>query len=220
MKKIFVLLLTIALVVVMVGAAFTAAFSDVEQSTGNTLTAGTLNLTINGADGKAAEEENLTVESLKPGDSGTARCWAIRNNGSIAGNLWFEITEVVNVENDLLEMETDAGDTTANEGELGSQLMGTWKFRTSDEAEWQEWAPRYIDDMPNTPFGKEGFSEQVLGVLGQDESVEICLDYEFVSTEGNENNKAQGDGVQFNVVFHLEQENVLNTNSQSPSESQ
>ena len=208
MKKIFVLLLTIALVVVMVGAAFTAAFSDVEQSTGNTLTAGTLNLTINGADGKDAEAEKVSVPPLKPGDFGEAGCWMIRNDGSIAGALWFEVANLKNKENGILEMEASAGDTSDDPekgGELGSQLIGTWRFRTPDEAEWQEWAPRYINDMPDIPFGKKGSSEQVLGVLGQDESVEICLDYEFVNKEGPENNRAQGDGVQFDVVFHLEQ---------------
>ncbi len=218
MKKIFVLLLTIALVVVMVGAAFTAAFSDVEQSNNNTLTAGTLNLTIDGKDGQDAEADNVVVESLKPGDADTAKCWAVRNDGSIAGALWFEVTDLVNQENGLLEMEAVAGDTSENEGELGSQLRGTWKFRTSDESEWVKWDPRYINDMPGTTFGKVGFSEADLGVLGQGEAVEICLDYEFVNTEGSENNMAQGDGVQFNVVFHLEQELEQNTTNTATDE--
>ena len=202
MKKIFVLLLTIALVVVMVGAAFTAAFSDVEQSTGNTLTAGTLNLTINGVDGENADAKNITIDlgPLKPGDSGEAKCWKIQNEGSIPGVLTFEVADIVNYENVRLEMEEDAGDFTTGEkeGELGSQLLGTWRYLVPGTVDqWESWDPRYIDFMLGQEYAPE------IGALNQGDAVTICLDYSFVDTEAN--NVAQSDGVKFNVVFELKQ---------------
>ena len=52
MKKILLSVLTIALVAVVAAGATQALFSDTEESTGNTFTAGTLDLKVNGQDGQ------------------------------------------------------------------------------------------------------------------------------------------------------------------------
>jgi predicted ribosomally synthesized peptide with SipW-like signal peptide len=202
MKKIFVLLLTIALVVIMVGAAFTAAFSDVEQSSDNTLTAGTLDLKINDKDDATAAIEHMDFANLKPGDN-RSQCWNVKNGGSIAGQLWFEVSGVKNSEVNLLEMERAAGDTTEFDGELGSQMLGTWKFKRQGDIDYTPWQPRYIDNMPGIAYGKPGSDVIVLPVLDQNEFVDICLDTEFV--EGSNNNLAQNDSLEFDVVFTLNQ---------------
>jgi len=50
MRKILISLMTIALVSALIGGGVYAYFSDIEQSTNNTFTAGTLNLKVSDAD--------------------------------------------------------------------------------------------------------------------------------------------------------------------------
>lgn len=202
MKKIFVLLLTIALVVIMVGAAFTAAFSDVEQSSDNTLTAGTLDLKINNKDDATAAIEHMEFANLKPGDKRT-QCWNVKNAGSIAGQIWFEVAGVKNLEGDLLEMERAAGDSTEFDGELGSQISGTWMYKPEGAVDYISWQPRYINNMPGISYGKPGSDVIQLPVLDSGNFVDICLETEFV--EGSNNNLAQNDSLAFDVVFTLNQ---------------
>ena len=80
MKKIIGLTIAAVLIIGLVGAVTWAYFSDTEESTGNTITAGTLNLTVDevgsgavagtltpGVDGV---NEFLTISNVAPGDSG------------------------------------------------------------------------------------------------------------------------------------------------------
>ena len=50
MKKGLILVMTIALLTIMVGAGFAALFSDTESIAGNTFTAGSLDLKVDGSD--------------------------------------------------------------------------------------------------------------------------------------------------------------------------
>ena len=69
MKKIVGLTLALVLVIGLVGAGTYAYFSDTESSTGNTLTAGTLDLNIDGGD---IAVTTFDVSDVAPGDNGTA----------------------------------------------------------------------------------------------------------------------------------------------------
>jgi predicted ribosomally synthesized peptide with SipW-like signal peptide len=97
MKKILISLMTIAMVGALVGGGVFAYFSDVETSTGNTFTAGTLNLVPatsgTGPVGKYTPTAggdgingNVVFTTLAPADSGTIT-WTLTNNGNLAGTL-------------------------------------------------------------------------------------------------------------------------------------
>ena len=79
MKKILISLMAIALVVGLVGAGTMAYFSDTETSTGNTFTAGTLNITLGTSSWSAG------FDNMKPGDTVTFTL-PVNNEGSLPLN--------------------------------------------------------------------------------------------------------------------------------------
>jgi len=83
MKKKLVLSVMVILVVasVIAGGAF-AAFLDVETSTNNTFTTGTLDLKTNDADGVT---QTLYATNMKPGDTVGPQTITLKNSGSIDG---------------------------------------------------------------------------------------------------------------------------------------
>lgn len=100
MKKILGLTIAALLVMALVGGGTWAYFSDVETSSDNTFTAGTLNLTntITGTGAKSTTTEQadglndkVVFANLAPGDSGTIT-WVLENTGSIAGTLNIDST--------------------------------------------------------------------------------------------------------------------------------
>jgi predicted ribosomally synthesized peptide with SipW-like signal peptide len=131
MKKILGLSIAALLVIAMVAAGTLAYFNDTETSTGNSITAGTLNLTADespassgnwvltsGADG-ANEYGTLTL--LAPGESGTIT-WLLTNIGNLAGTMTITST-VTPAENSDNEPETVA--IASNGGNLGlGDLLG------------------------------------------------------------------------------------------------
>src|SRR3972149_4275818 len=116
MKRIIVSLMVIALAGALIGGGIFATFSDTENATANTFTAGTLNLKVGSAD---PSTETITISNLKPSDTGNAGTWLTRNDGSIAGKLTVAVGTITNNENVVQEPET--GDT-GEPGELGTNL--------------------------------------------------------------------------------------------------
>jgi len=133
MKKILVALMTIALVCLLIGAGTFAFFSDPENSTGNTFTAGTLNLVpstsgtgpvgkytvTTGGDGING---NVVFDRLARGNSGSIT-WTLQNNGDLDGTLTIASTATF-AENGSNEPETAvAGNNGGANGDL-DQYMG------------------------------------------------------------------------------------------------
>ena len=136
MKKILGLTIAALLVMALVGGGTWAYFSDVEGSTGNVFTAGTLNLDLTDASDNGDEEETATwvVDPLVPGATGGGGVdggLTITNTGSMTGYLDLENIVVTNAENyDVLTDEAEAADDTINGtsdatggGELGANLL-------------------------------------------------------------------------------------------------
>jgi len=131
-KKILILTITTVFIIGMVGTGTWAYFSDVETSTGNTFTAGTLNLTVDVTGGGSVSgtvtpggdgvNEYITLSGVKPGDSGTIT-WTCTNTGSIAGTLTVAST-VTSDENSLTEPETSASPADTGDDDDGSDLDG------------------------------------------------------------------------------------------------
>ncbi len=111
MKKILGLAVAAMLVMAMVGAGTWAFFSDTETATGNILTAGTMDLTINNAN---APVTMFTLIDAKPGDNIVSApvFVALKNVGSLAGDLSISAT--------VTETESTGTTGTAQSGTLST----------------------------------------------------------------------------------------------------
>lgn len=113
MKRIFVSLSVIAAVGAIVVGATTAYFSDTETSSGNTFTAGTLDLAVDG-ENPATTTAKFNFGPLAPGATGTVT-YDLENVGNLPGDLSLSSFNCTSSEGTNPESET--GDT-ANPGEL------------------------------------------------------------------------------------------------------
>jgi len=136
-KRILISLSIIGVVAAIAIGATTAYFSDVEESKGNTFTAGSIDLKVdneswyNGVYQERLSWEPKDLENelffdfddLKPGDWGEDTISIeVENNDSW---LCAEVTLTSNDENDITEPEEEMGDT-AEKGELADELYFIW----------------------------------------------------------------------------------------------
>jgi predicted ribosomally synthesized peptide with SipW-like signal peptide len=103
MKNIVRSLLVVVAVAAIAGGATYSYFSDTETSAGNTFTAGTLDLKVNGIDDPLPIV--LNSENMQPGKVYNAGTVEVRNDGSIAGKVTLKILNPVSNENGELEPE-------------------------------------------------------------------------------------------------------------------
>lgn len=148
MRKILISLVIISLISVIVIGATKAYFSDLERSTNNRMTAGSLDLKID----LQCEDTNCDFSlrdlngevffydcDIKPGDSGEVTIsWHVDNNA------WARIrlAEIVDYENGCEEPEREAGDLTCGdpgngEGELDDHLLFTFWMDEGEVSGWQ-----------------------------------------------------------------------------------
>lgn len=213
-KKILLSVMMLALVGMLLGAGIYAYFSDVESSTGNSFAAGTLNLKVGDNDPTTVQ---ISVTNLKPGDSGNAASWLVKNIGSISGSLTIAMGAITNYENVLTEPEQAAGDASggATQGELGSFLkVAIWL----DVDESNDWNSGDIalksdgttltndgdDDLPCDyleEYGSDNYAS-VIAMTGGDE-FQFMVDYDFPDHANDD--QAQSDSAQFDIVFTLTQ---------------
>ena len=119
MNKVLLSLMAILLACALVGGGVYAYFSDVETSTGNTFTAGTLDLNLDGGNTNVVK---FSVGDVAPGDSGNAT-WTVSNVGTIDGYLDLEsigVTEGVGTTTDPEEADEPTHVDTA---QLGNYLL-------------------------------------------------------------------------------------------------
>jgi predicted ribosomally synthesized peptide with SipW-like signal peptide len=139
MKKIILSLSTIAVVATIAVGGTIAYFSDTETSTGNTFTAGTLDLKVDGND-----DPNLvpyTISDLVPGQYHQAGTVTLRNDGSIPGRVSVKLQNPWSDENSLEEPEVASGDLSGQEMEFGS-----YDANGGDGELWDSmWLQFYID---------------------------------------------------------------------------
>lgn len=125
--RILLSVMVIALTAILIGGASTAYFYDVETNYGNTFTAGKLDLQIDDGDVNVVK---FNSTNMKPGDQPTAK-YKFSNIGTINGYLNITKAVVTDYENDLTEPEIEAGDTTADVGEL-SQFLNLRLYLDND----------------------------------------------------------------------------------------
>jgi predicted ribosomally synthesized peptide with SipW-like signal peptide len=201
MKKIMPLIASMVLLVVVsmfAGGGMMAKFSDTETSSGNSFTAGTLDLKVGGKDDP--QVVHVTLGDLKPGDGswheGTGYpplSWTVKNVGSLSGKLTIDIKNVVNKENGQTEPEALVDSTTGDlQGELGSKIRiqvyfgGVWVY---EEA--------YISAKNIVP----GYGSSPV-ILGAGAEKTLLINWCISPSVGNE---IQSDSVEFDIIFYLEQ---------------
>jgi spore coat-associated protein N len=91
-KKLLFILMACVLCLGLVGGAF-AAFSDTEESTGNTFTAGTLDLTLDGTWTGSGGSLPVSLTNMKPTDQTTITL-NLNNVGSLPGTVSLSVTYV------------------------------------------------------------------------------------------------------------------------------
>jgi predicted ribosomally synthesized peptide with SipW-like signal peptide len=132
-RKILISAMVIGLVCALIGAGVYAVFSDTETSTGNTFTAGTLNLVPStsgtGPAGKytptaGGDGVNGKVVFIKlaPGDSGSIT-WTLQNDGNLDGTLTMPSTVTFD-ENGSNEPESAVGSNNGGSNGDLDEYMG------------------------------------------------------------------------------------------------
>ncbi|KKL98200.1 hypothetical protein LCGC14_1826790 [marine sediment metagenome] len=207
MKKILGLTVAALLVMALVGGGTWAYFSDPETSTGNILTAGTMDLKVDAGD---IPVTTLNVPVTFPGDTGSGSTTLV-NNGSLAGELDISTGPVNNIGavSGTSEYADDSGDlggvatiaifidvdqTTAYVDDIGLKSDGTIYVNTG--AVPLEYAT--IDSYASKNWGGSAGVE-AMAVSASDGFI---IMYVVPTGAGN---SIQGDSVSIDFTFILEQ---------------
>jgi predicted ribosomally synthesized peptide with SipW-like signal peptide len=105
MKKRYVVLLSVILIVAILAAGSFAYFSDRESLNGNSFTAGKLDLQLG-----QSPALPFNVGNVVPGQSGEGKVTLKNADGGIDGDLSISLVNLVGSENDMVEPELKAGD--------------------------------------------------------------------------------------------------------------
>lgn len=202
MKKRGLVALVALLVVALIAAGAFAWFSDQESSLGNKVTAGSINLTVDGKEGNAVTHMDVTnIYPSAPWSHSWGRQWILKNTGTLPAKFQVQVSNLQNLENGINDPEAKAGDNTPDIGELGQLMYAKWSENYYGITPPMGWTGSGVynplNSMNNTTI--DGI------VLQPGESVVVYLDLEFDTHPGVTDNTAQTDGVQFDVTFTLSQ---------------
>ncbi|WP_148305910.1 TasA family protein [Geoglobus acetivorans] len=190
--------LMVALVGLVIGAGTFAYFSDTETSSGNQITAGTLELKLGDGANTWYDDPNIpsyTVTNVYPGWSDWLDFYA-KNFGSIDGDLYMKVTYTEST-GDNTEAEGSPDDAVLDDNlcvavtlDGTSFDLSTYDTNSDGCVSLSEIANQYI----------------LLGDLTGGNSMHIKIDVNIPTTVGNE---IQGDTVTVNVEFKLMQDGIL-----------
>ena len=209
MKKILISVMAVALCLGLMGGAF-ALFSDTETSTGNTMTAGTLDLTL---------DDSVKVAfplPAKPGDTSSGTI-TVKNEGNLPGHLYATSWYVTADGTEPVEFDQNMSDD-----EVASQLLITEVIvggQVQDLNPTTGWIPDVdadgritVYDMVNDPSGGSvtGYADPALGEHGwydyfdmaPEASCAFVIALQFDPLAGNE---YQADGITWTIEFLLTQ---------------
>ena len=174
-------MMVIGLVAAFAGAGLYAYFSDTETSTGNTFSAGTLDLKVDGKDDPEVPVY-FDVRNVKPGDSNSVDI-ALSNAGSIKGVAYLNFTNVIDRPG-----ETPEPEPKPDEGELSKYLY--IKVIVGE------------DTIAEGPLSELAGRAIGLGTIEAGRSLRVTIKWSIPEDVGNE---IMGDIVTFNIVFGLKQ---------------
>jgi len=165
-----------------------AAFSDTESSTDNTVQAGTLDLTLDGA---SQTVTFLDETGIAPGDNGSGSV-TLGNDGTIPGVPEIVVTRVDSTENGYYGKEKGNQDTSPDDGELDEYLEVRALLGGTEIIGW---TTANVVSSGQTFTG----SSSIAGGSSTSFTVEWRL-------PNDTSNLAQSDGFEFDLTFRLIQE--------------
>jgi spore coat-associated protein N len=203
MKKILISLAIIAVVGAIGFGATRAYFSDTETSTGNTFTAGTIDLAVD-SENPWQSSGQYVFGNLEPGDDEDINV-TLRNAGSNDVVIWKKVK--VTAETDIVQSEpecdaesgswsgTACSGQTAKKDDISSQMVYSMKIGGSDNI-LKSWGVR-VSDVNDLwiPIGK----------LAAGASLTVDQNYYFDTAAGNE---YQGDQMSIDITFYADQVNA------------
>jgi predicted ribosomally synthesized peptide with SipW-like signal peptide len=199
MNRVLLGIMTIVLVCALIGGGVYAYFSDIETSTGNTFTSGTLDLNL---DGGNANVVKFTVADVKPGDSG-AGTWTVANVGTIDGYLDLESIGVAEGVGTTTDPELVDETTHVDTNQLGNYLLGHLFIDTNNDGGW---------DAGETDLFGTNASPAAINTVSANYSIGLSLTHGSSnyftlawSVPGSADNRIQGDNVTLGMTFELQQ---------------
>lgn len=199
MSKILVSLMTIALVGALIGGGIYAYFSDAETSTGNTFTAGTLDLNLDGGNTNVVK---FNVSNASPGSSGGGT-WTVTNVGTMAGYLDLEATGVTESIGTTTDPELVNEPTGLDTAQLGSYLMAHMFIDANNDGDW---------DAGETDILGTNAAPVAINTIAGNYSLDLPLaasgtNYVTLrwSVPVTADNRIQGDSVILGMTFELQQ---------------
>lgn len=192
MKKILISSSIILAAAAIIAGGTYAYFSDTETSTGNTFTAGSLDLLINGHNSAPA---SIQVSDVKPGDTGSAQ-GTITNGGTVNGGVYLALYGITNNENDKNNPESKINNPAVEtgDGDLCRNLKLDVYVKDQSSSDWGTpvWSPYAGNEQ--TSF--------VLFTLAAGQTKDYKVQYSIASSVGNE---IQTDSCGFSYDAVLEQ---------------
>lgn len=201
MKKIFGLTIATLIVLAMMAGGTWAYFSDTESSANNTLTAGTMDLNV---DGGNAAVTTFSVTGKAPGDSGTGST-TLANAGNLSGELDITFSAITNTGNGTGEFGDSSGDLGGvaemavyvdvdqsgawNAGDIGLKSDGTTYS-----------SPTALNYATINSYGSDTFN--AVETVNASAADSLVIDWRIPTSAGN---SIQGDSVSFDITFTLEQ---------------
>ena len=216
MKKILMSLLVIAVAIGLVGAGVSGAwFSDTEQSTGNVMTAGIVDIEVDGENPWTATYSEL-LQDMKPCETRTIEFVIHNLNTSNPVHVWKHLT-VISQTGGVKDYCTASSEPEYTEG--GGEFWGSGTPKCTGYTERCNIASFIIYDLSVDGVMVIDESQQVrldnvsciwiyLGELGVDEKMAVVQSYHLMGWDdsGQEiTNWAQGDVVNFDIELYAEQ---------------
>jgi len=190
MKKIMGLTIAFLLFLAMTGIGTWAYFQDPETSTGNVMTAGTLDLKTDDVDGVT---QTLYASNLKPGDNVSGSI-TLKNNGSVAGSTLDLSFSYVESDNSFNSVNVNA-DATAAQMELTVLNYGGSSLLTSVNENYNGNGYKDVEDLKNADLtGLTGINPSAT----KDFTVTVQL-------KGDTAGSFQSDGINITITFTLNQ---------------
>ncbi len=201
MKKILFSLMTVALVVGLVGAGAFAYFSDTETSAGNTFTAGTLDLEVDGQNPLTATK--FTVTNMRPGNQPKGK-YKLENIGTLDGYIDLENVTVTSYENIRTEAEVEAGDPTAGDPGMGNgELQNVVNLRLFVDYGGDGWISTGDVVFYNGLVSALPSNFDLNEPLNAGTTTYIVALFDWWSTPND--NQAQSDSMDIDITFELAQ---------------
>lgn len=203
MKKVLGLSIAALLLIGLVVGGTFAYFSDTETSAGNLFTAGTIDLSVNGAN-PWTDTIDANLSDLKPDESADAAAITLTNAGTNPMDIWMKITKtaVANVSSNEPELVEDAAGTINDIDTVIRYALtvgGTPKITFGDDYTISDGTTHGTHTLTTTGIDGEYI---YLGNLAPAGTLTVAQTFKM---DAGTTNWAQSDSMNFDLEFYAQQ---------------